>query len=704
MSNKRTQPLELPAQPKLWPRIAAELRAVRDDQQDVFGPLSDEMLSRFVAGEASVSESAQIKAATATDPELREALDALAWALNEPSELPLDTPDAPHPLFIVPTQSSAELDNEPQETWQRVKAELQTCRSAQKKAWGEIDERVVARYVADACPVEERRAVEAEMLRHPDLREAVTHIGGIVNESVANGLAPEVGKTSARSSKLPWLMAATTLAALGGQTWYFRLQLESQDKQHSYTASQVVQLNTKLSHAETLIGDMTLNLHSLAAEGGRKVLAQRTQKTVPPRYEYEEPVTTGEPMTTTHIAAKSPWVTFRPPQQRSEIETTLQVAERDTRLSVRGWLVKEYQRQVAETSVKEVRETASDGKVVTRIVPVQTCRMVLENRFGLLAQLSENDLLSSPPISDLIPQFDDAKSELIRWAVSEVLKSPKWKDQHPIAEITATLLQRNDGGQAAAQYVLSREFGGVCAVVAPTDEQIEQGLSDKSTFAQWAALYALIQRNAAKDPRPDTNESDADPHYTPSSETSKDSSSPDSESKNAQSKRPTIGTKGEGIGNTYRPTFLAPTPSDQPSEFDRRVLGRISEFLASKEKSQVRLAAVYLVGDYGRAAKDSEAHLVRILVESNHPLEPRWAAYALGQMRARSPQALSQLIESLDDSNPRVPPAAACALTLILEDAPNAVLSEIARPKLRKMLQSSDPAIQHWGAYALRRL
>lgn len=184
MSNKESEPIEVSEPPEVWSRIAAELRAVRDDQRDVFGAFSYELLSRFLAGEATESESAQIKEATANDPELREALDTLTWALTETSELPADIPNAPSPLFIAPAQTEAEPDDDSYENWQRVRAELQACRSAQMEAWGEIDERVVARFVAHECSAEERRAVEAEMVRHPELRGAVDHVRGIVDERI----------------------------------------------------------------------------------------------------------------------------------------------------------------------------------------------------------------------------------------------------------------------------------------------------------------------------------------------------------------------------------------------------------------------------------------------------------------------------------------------------------------------------------------
>jgi hypothetical protein len=87
-----------------WNQIAAELRADREEERDVFGDIPEELLNRYLAGEASESERAQVKEAMDRDPELREAIDAIAWALTDPTELPGEIPVVPLPIFLGPAQ------------------------------------------------------------------------------------------------------------------------------------------------------------------------------------------------------------------------------------------------------------------------------------------------------------------------------------------------------------------------------------------------------------------------------------------------------------------------------------------------------------------------------------------------------------------------------------------------------------------------
>jgi len=624
-----------------------------------------------------------------------------------------------------------------------VQAEIDAYIDEEERNWCGLDEFVIARYVAGECSSEEARRVEAAIEQSDHVRDCIAllqeddlvQIGPIdasggkspsdrSAEIAAYAVTTMVSKTPSAhdvkptsSSKSPWLLAVTMLVALGVQTWYFRQQLESQTKENSRIVAQIAELKTNSTKSMPSNDERHKPGHEIAqgddagANDPRKSADDQTKLTdsEPPAKPYDEPIPNAS-----HAVAKilpMPASYWKPPTVAAS-----KVSESDTRLSVRGLLGMgvpyRTARYVNEEVVKVVPEKGADGKPVERTVRETVMKQIYggsETRFvtASVVGLADDDLLSLPPIGELIPQIDEQKSPLVQWAIAEILRSKQWKDQHPIAEITAKLLQRNDGGQAAAKYVLSGELWGEWP---PDDVQIEQGLTDKSTFSQWAALYTLIQRKSAARTLQFSDETESLPPDVPVPEATEDVPSTKSISPTKESKDPMGGTNGdtEGIGKTNSPklpaTYYAPASALVPSEFDLRVLKRVNEFLASKEKSQVRLAAVYLIGEYGPAGKISEAHLIRILEESNHPLESRWAAYALGKIRASSPQALSQLVNSLDDTNPRVPPAAAFALTLILADTPNAAVAEIARTKLRIMLQASDPAVRHWGAYALQRL
>src|SRR5262245_22977813 len=57
--------------------------------------------------------------------------------------------------------------------WERVAAELRTCRDAQRQAWGNLDDITVARYLAGACSPQERAEVEQAARSLPDVRDLI---------------------------------------------------------------------------------------------------------------------------------------------------------------------------------------------------------------------------------------------------------------------------------------------------------------------------------------------------------------------------------------------------------------------------------------------------------------------------------------------------------------------------------------------------
>jgi anti-sigma factor RsiW len=57
--------------------------------------------------------------------------------------------------------------------WNRVATELRACRDAQLRAWGDLDDVQVARYLAGICSSEERATIEQAMQSLPDAREVI---------------------------------------------------------------------------------------------------------------------------------------------------------------------------------------------------------------------------------------------------------------------------------------------------------------------------------------------------------------------------------------------------------------------------------------------------------------------------------------------------------------------------------------------------
>lgn len=68
------------------------------------------------------------------------------------------------------------------DSWERVAAELQAQREAQKQAWGDIDSATLGRYLADEISAEERRHVEQALADRPELRQLTDLVRGVLNE------------------------------------------------------------------------------------------------------------------------------------------------------------------------------------------------------------------------------------------------------------------------------------------------------------------------------------------------------------------------------------------------------------------------------------------------------------------------------------------------------------------------------------------
>ena len=80
-------------------------------------------------------------------------------------------------------------DDDPEEVghdadtqWCACAADLRTYREAQRRAWGDLDEAAIARYLADEATKEERSRVEQAMRDFPKVRECVEVLREVMNE------------------------------------------------------------------------------------------------------------------------------------------------------------------------------------------------------------------------------------------------------------------------------------------------------------------------------------------------------------------------------------------------------------------------------------------------------------------------------------------------------------------------------------------
>jgi hypothetical protein len=66
--------------------------------------------------------------------------------------------------------------------WERVAAELRACREAQQRAWGDLDDALLGRYLAGEVDPEERRQIESALQELPELRKLTELVRDVLGE------------------------------------------------------------------------------------------------------------------------------------------------------------------------------------------------------------------------------------------------------------------------------------------------------------------------------------------------------------------------------------------------------------------------------------------------------------------------------------------------------------------------------------------
>jgi hypothetical protein len=69
--------------------------------------------------------------------------------------------------------------------WERVAAELRACKEAQQRAWGDIDNTTLGRYLADEVSREEREHIESALEELPELRKLTALVRDVLDEPEA---------------------------------------------------------------------------------------------------------------------------------------------------------------------------------------------------------------------------------------------------------------------------------------------------------------------------------------------------------------------------------------------------------------------------------------------------------------------------------------------------------------------------------------
>ena len=73
-------------------------------------------------------------------------------------------------------------DFNPQVQWRQVALELQKYRVAQQTEWGSVNDEIIAKYIAGEASPDEVQLVESAMETHPNIRNAVEVIRGVLAE------------------------------------------------------------------------------------------------------------------------------------------------------------------------------------------------------------------------------------------------------------------------------------------------------------------------------------------------------------------------------------------------------------------------------------------------------------------------------------------------------------------------------------------
>ena len=66
-----------------WEGVAAQLKAYRDQQRATWGDIDDATIGKYLAGQASPEEIAEVKAAAAQYPAVREAIELVREVLEK---------------------------------------------------------------------------------------------------------------------------------------------------------------------------------------------------------------------------------------------------------------------------------------------------------------------------------------------------------------------------------------------------------------------------------------------------------------------------------------------------------------------------------------------------------------------------------------------------------------------------------------------
>src|ERR1700722_5735838 len=89
----------------------------------------------------------------------------------------------------------SDTPSKPSDSWERVASELRACRESQKRAWGDVDDLTLGRYLAGEVSGDEKQHIEQALDHLPDLR--------LLTDLVRNVLEADLPSETSAPTTLP---------------------------------------------------------------------------------------------------------------------------------------------------------------------------------------------------------------------------------------------------------------------------------------------------------------------------------------------------------------------------------------------------------------------------------------------------------------------------------------------------------------------
>ncbi|NQU20457.1 MAG: HEAT repeat domain-containing protein [Candidatus Nealsonbacteria bacterium] len=589
------------------------------------------------------------------------------------------------------------LGQKPDRQWELLIGELEASSGEQEREWGDVDDVLIARYLAGQCDKREQVLIERARERFPAVRECIDLVLAIEGDGDSATLLEHVRPFSGLDRQWQSLVADLEMSYREEKTGQDELDESSiaayltgegaEDKRMQ--VQKVRPPDPPISRMSFLhwaaaacvlialsFGVISLrSINSIAEQFARSEAKTDDQQVAVAdgndfRSQIQEEVArltqSNQAMMRHHAAFYRPY----PPNSVAAIEAP----ERAT--SIRGQSVAvsashETVKYLALTAhlpptIEPAQANSERQRVLKPIVephateptpakayptPTKTkhitvCRPVVETSYRSVVFNLEDDPADhspAPTFDDLVNALDHPNLLAVR-AACDVLPrvtAPSMRTSVRTSIIEA--LQRRDArGLEAARFVL-RVTG------APSLSAVMDALADSEAVVRWAGLYACLDA---------------------------------------------------GWCSEEDPANLVPY--------------LVAALSRPNEDVLVRKMAVYLLGECGVAARPATGDLLRMLQEQEDPQIRRWAAYALSQIGPEAKQIVPHLIALLLERDAGstqnrgddrlVFPAVAYALSQLCKDAKTAAEVRQVEPVLIEGLKDSDPSIRTWSAIALLRI